>query len=182
MPSAASAGSVCSNRDTGEHLIVRPEDDRELQKVLNELSSFDLELKFRDSIQRSIDYILDGAKTGRFRLHDPEVESGERAAVGTKLEYELIREFSWTKEKPLDVVIADVPVDIKATVHRNWSIPKEAHCQLCICVRIDARTYRHESWLMRTHRSLLYKGKGNGDGQEGYCGRCAQYLRCFALW
>jgi hypothetical protein len=87
--------------------------------------------------------------------------------VGAKLEYEVLRTFNLQKAKPLDTKIADVPVDIKATVGDNWAIPNEAQCQLCICTQIQIGKSRHRSWLVRAHRSWLYRGKGNNDGKRG---------------
>ncbi len=97
----------------------------------------------------------------------PEVHPGERASVGAKLEYEILRILGLPKTRPLDTLIADVPVDIKVTVGDNWAIPTEAHCQLCICTQIQLKKNRHRSWLVRAHRSWLYRGKGNKDQKRG---------------
>ncbi|MFJ6349124.1 NaeI family type II restriction endonuclease [Streptomyces sp. NPDC092046] len=122
---------------------------------------------YTESIRNAIDYVLDGARTGRFDLLSPEVHPGERASVGAKLEYEVLRNFELPKTKPLDTHIADIPVDIKATVGNNWAIPTEAHCQLCLCTQIQLKNNRHRTWLVRAHTSWLYRGKGNKDGKRG---------------
>ncbi|WP_282791802.1 NaeI family type II restriction endonuclease [Streptomyces sp. CC224B] len=160
-------GETCANSDAGEHQLLAPADDNELQSVATWLSGRPVAEAYTDAIRNSIDYVLDGGRTGRFDLMSPEVHPGERASVGAKLEYEILRIFELPKSKPLDTLIAGVPVDIKATVGDNWAIPTEAHCQICICTQIQLKKNRHRSWLVRAHRSWLYRGKGNKDQKRG---------------
>lgn len=160
-------GEICTNADKGEHSLLHPKDDSELQDVLGWFSDYPVGEYYTEAIRNSIDYVLDGGRTGRFDLLSPEVHPGERASVGAKLEYEVLRIFNLSKAKPLDTLIARAPVDIKATVGDNWAIPTEAHCQLCICTQIRLKENRHRSWLVRAHRSWLYRGKGNKDRKRG---------------
>ncbi|MFD3325740.1 NaeI family type II restriction endonuclease [Streptomyces sp. NPDC058701] len=160
-------GEVCTGTGTGEHSLRTPAEDSELQKVLGWLARHDVAGLYTGAIANAIDYVLDGARTGRYDLRSPEVHPGEKASVGAKLEYEVLRSFSLPKAPPLDTLIAGVPVDIKATVGANWAIPSEAHCHLCICTQIQLGRSRHRSWLVRAHRSWLYRGAGNRDGKRG---------------
>ncbi|MFD8916193.1 NaeI family type II restriction endonuclease [Streptomyces sp. NPDC059569] len=160
-------GEICTKTDEGEHLLLKPEDDTELQGVLSWFSGQPVGDLYTEAIRNAIDYVLDGGRTGRFDLMSSDVHPGERASVGAKLEYEVLRIFDLPKAKPLDTLIASSPVDIKATVGSNWAIPTEAQCQLCICTQIQLKNNRHRSWLVRTHRSWLYRGKGNKDGKRG---------------
>ncbi|BFV58241.1 hypothetical protein KCMC57_up33450 [Kitasatospora sp. CMC57] len=162
-------GDICANDSCPSpgRILCGPEDDHEIQAVLRELAGTPLASGFTEAIRSSIDYVLDGARTGRFDLQSPKVHPGERASVGAKLEYEAQRVFGWKKAKPLDIRIAGVPLDLKATIGSNWAIPGEAHCQLCICTQIGLRKNQHRSWLVRTHSSWLYRGKGNKDGKRG---------------
>lgn len=160
-------GETCSNTETGEHQLLAPADDAELQSVASWLGSHPVAEAYTEAIRNSIDYVLDGGRTGRFDLLSPEVHPGERASVGAKLEYEILRILGLPKTKPLDTLITDAPVDIKVTVGDNWAIPTEAHCQLCICTQIQLKKNRHRSWLVRAHRSWLYRGKGNKDQKRG---------------
>lgn len=160
-------GEICTNADVLEHVLLGPEDDTEIKAVASWLSQYPVGRIYTEAIRNSIDYVLDGGRTGRFDLMSAEVHPGERASVGAKLEYEVLRIFDLPKIKPLDTLIAGVPVDIKATVGDNWAIPSEAHCQLCICTQIQLKNNRHRSWLVRAHRSWLYRGKGNRDGKRG---------------
>ncbi|MFB7703159.1 NaeI family type II restriction endonuclease [Streptomyces niveus] len=161
-------GELCTNTESvPEHLLLRPEDDSELQSVLAWFGDRPVGPLYTEAIRNAIDYVLDGGRTSRFDLQSPAVHPGERASVGAKLEYEVLRIFNLPKARPLDTLIAGSPVDIKATVGSNWAIPTEAHCQLCICTQIQLKHNRHRSWLVRTHRSWLYRGKGNNDGKRG---------------
>lgn len=160
-------GELCVNAEAGEHQLLTPEDDTELQSVASWLTDRPVAEFYTDAIRNSIDYVLDGGRTGRFDLLSPKVHPGERASVGAKLEYEVLRIFGLPKAKPLDTLISGAPVDIKATVGDNWAIPTEAHCQLCICTQIQLKKSRHKSWLVRAHTSWLYRGKGNKDQKRG---------------
>ncbi|MFG2823078.1 NaeI family type II restriction endonuclease [Kitasatospora sp. NPDC048365] len=162
-------GETCLNEEcrSADRILRAADNDHELQAVANELSRNDLAAGFTDAIESSIAYVLDGARTWRFDLLGSDVHPGERASVGAKLEYEAQRVFDWKKAKPLDVEIGGVPVDLKTTVGDNWAIPTEAHCHLCICTKIELKKNRHRSWLIRTHTSWLYRGKGNKDGKRG---------------
>ncbi|MFF8804881.1 NaeI family type II restriction endonuclease [Streptomyces omiyaensis] len=160
-------GGLCTNTDAGQHILLHPGDDPEAQTVLSWLRDHPLSVSYTESIRNSVDYVLDGGRTGRFDLLSPEVHPGERASVGAKLEYEILRNLSLPKTRPLDTEISGIPVDIKATVGSNWAIPSEAHCQLCLCTQIQLGKNRHRTWLVRAHRSWLYRGKGNKDGKRG---------------
>lgn len=160
-------GETCTNTENGEHPLLSPVADVQLQAVLAWFLDHHVAELYTEAIRNSIDYVLDGARTGRFDLRSPKVHPGERASVGAKLEYEVLRVFSLPKSKPLDTLVSEIPVDIKATIGKNWTIPTEAHCQLCICTQIDLTRNRHRTWLVRTHRSWLYRGAGNNDGKRG---------------
>ncbi|MEC4018121.1 NaeI family type II restriction endonuclease [Streptomyces sp. H27-D2] len=160
-------GETCANMDVSGHRLLAPSDDQELQQVFQEITSRPVAEKYTEAIRSAIDYVLDGQRTGRFDLLSPKVHPGERASVGAKLEYEVLRSFDWPKAKPLDTSISGAAVDIKATVGDNWAVPSEAHCQLCLCTKIQLKKNRHRTWLMRTHRSWLYRGSGNKDGKRG---------------
>ncbi|MFB7978982.1 NaeI family type II restriction endonuclease [Streptomyces vinaceus] len=160
-------GEVCVNTLGGDHVLLAPEQDSEMMAVLDWLGRRDVAGLYTGAIANAVDYVLDGPRTGRYDLLGADVHPGEKASVGAKLEYEVLRSFGLPKEPPLDTLIAGVPVDIKATVGSNWSIPAEAHCRICICTQIQLGKSRHRSWLVRAHRSWLYRGAGNRDGKRG---------------
>ncbi|GAB3597993.1 NaeI family type II restriction endonuclease [Microbacterium tumbae] len=161
-------GGVCQpdERKGGQppsHLILDPIDDQELMTVYSWLRAMPVENLLRVAVDEAVKYVLDGARTWRFDLMDPAVDSDERSSVGTKLQYHIISQLGLKKEPPLDTNISGVAVEIKGTVRNTWMIPREGQCAVTLLVRIDARKHTFEVKLMRTHRAWLTGGKGNRD-------------------
>jgi len=172
-------GDRCVNVWGASHMLEHPGGDDELRKALAVLRRQSALAKlFGTAVQSSVDYVLDGARTGRFDLSSPRVDSDERRTVGTKLQYHLLDALGLPKLKGPDTLIAGVPVDVKGTVGNNWSIPREGQCEVCILVRIDVQRDTHSAWLMRTHRAWLYNGQGNGDQKRGVV---AEALKLYAV-
>lgn len=121
--------------------------------------------KIEAAVGDAISYVLDGSRTRRFDLLDPRVDSDERSSVGTKLQYHIIEHLGLEKVPPLDTFVADVPVELKATVGAkgSWMIPREGQCEITLLTRIDLRARRFTSRLMRTHKAWLTSGAGNQD-------------------
>ncbi|WP_165553082.1 NaeI family type II restriction endonuclease [Kribbella speibonae] len=121
--------------------------------------------ELRTATDEAVRYVLDGARTWRFDLLDPKVDSDERSSVGTKLQYHIIERLGLAKVPPLDTQIVGLPVEIKGTVRGgySWMIPREGQRQITLLVSIDARNTRFVAWLMRTHRVWLSGGAGNQD-------------------
>lgn len=148
------------------HVICDPTRDTELQAVLGWLTAQPIEDQLRSAADDAVKYVLDGARTWRFDLLDPKVDSDERSSVGTKLQYHVIERLGLKKVPPLDTDIVGVAVEIKGTVRNAtapWMIPREGQCQVTLLIRINPRANTFAAWLMRTHRSWLSGGKGNQD-------------------
>lgn len=164
---AAPPGSVCRNDRGEEHLLASPEGDHELQAVLTWFHSHpDLPQLIGDAVEDAIYYVLDGARTHRFDLLDDRVDSDERRSVGTKLQYHVVDNLELPKLRHPDTEIVGIGVEIKGTIGRNWTIPKEGQCGLTLLIRADLQGDRHTAWLMRTHRAWLNDG-ANNDGKRG---------------
>jgi hypothetical protein len=149
------------------HLVVHPQDDPPLQELARWFSGQpDLAARFGNAVDSAIQYVLDGARSGRFDLLDKRVDPDERRTVGTKLQFHIIEEFGLPRLKSPDTKIGDVTFDIKGTVGKNWSIPVEGQCEICLLVRIDTGERMHQAWLMRTHLKWLQNGV-NGDQKRG---------------
>lgn len=145
------------------HPIEDPIDDLALQLVYRWLRERPVEELLRTAVDEAVKYVLDGARTWRFDLMDPSVDSDERSSVGTKLQYHVISELGLKKEPPLDTTILGVAVEIKGTTRNTWMIPREGQCEVTLLIRIDSRAHTFDAWLMRTHRAWLTGGKGNRD-------------------
>lgn len=148
------------------HVVQAPSEDIELQTVWAWLVGRPLSQQFTRAIDDAVKYVLDGARTGRFDLLSPDVDSDERASVGTKLQYRVLNELGLYKEPPLDTRIAQVPVELKATIRSNWMIPTEGQCEISVLIQVDTAKRRHRAFLMRAHRIWLNDG-ANKDGKRG---------------
>lgn len=163
-------GSICKRdarpkHPSVEHVLVGPDDDTELQAVHRWLVARDVTEQLSTAVDSAVRYVLDGARTWRFDLRDPRVDSDERSSVGTKLQYHVIEQLGLEKLPPLDTVIDSIPVDIKGTVNAKgqWMIPREAQCEIMLLMKIDTEKHRFAAWLFRAHRAWLTGGSGNQD-------------------
>lgn len=154
-----------SDRSGIPHAIAHPDDDHELQQVLAWIQSTPVEQLMTNAVVEAIEYVLDGAKTFRFDLDAPDVDSDERRTVGVKLQYRILEAFGLPKERPLDTTIVGIPVELKATIGGNWAIPREGQCQICMLTQVDSKKDRFRLFLMRTHRRWLNEGK-NQDSKR----------------
>jgi len=145
------------------HEIGLPEHDLDLMRVHGWLTDRPIAQLLRTATDDAVKYVLDGARTWRFDLTDPKVDSDERASVGVKLQYHVIQKLGLSKVPPLDTSVLGVAVEIKGTVRNTWMIPREGQCEVTLLIRIDAAENRFAAWLMRPHRAWLTGKKGNRD-------------------
>ncbi|WP_404433905.1 hypothetical protein LG299_05205 [Microbacterium lacus] len=169
-PPAAEPGVLCTpdprrGLEPLPHTLDDPTNDHELQVVWAWLASRPLATHLTNAVDDAVKYVLDGARTGRFDLNSPDVDSDERSSVGTKLQYRVLHELSLFKEPPLDTRVVDIPVELKGTIGRNWMIPTEGQCQISLLIQVDTDRGRHRALLMRTHRVWLNNG-ANKDGKR----------------
>lgn len=152
------AAGTCTS-DAGEsHAILHPVRDLPLATVRDWLWAQDsLAQLLGDAVEDAMYYVLDGARTHRFDLLDPRVDSDERRAVGTKLQYHVLENLGLPKLDHPDTEIAGVGVEIKGTTRRatGWMIPTEGQCGVTLLIQLDVAGRTHASWLMRTHRVWL---------------------------
>ena len=149
------------------HVIDDPGTDADLQLVHGWLKLQPLHELLTGAVNDAIEYVLDGARTWRFDLNSPEVDSDERRTVGTKLQYRVLAALGLEKEKPLDTTILGVAVELKGTIGSTWMIPREGQCEICLLMQVDAVRDRHRAFLMRVHRRWLHGGGGNQDSKRG---------------
>ncbi|WP_433081232.1 NaeI family type II restriction endonuclease [Dactylosporangium sp. CA-052675] len=160
-------GSLCRN-DRGEtHELLAPAADPELRTVWSWLAQRPgLVQEMGDAVEDAIYYVLDGARTHRFDLRDDRVDSDERRAVGTKLQYHVLENLKLPKLRHPDTEIEGVGVEIKGTIADNWAIPTEGQCGVSLLIQLDINADQHSARLMRTHRAWLREG-ANHDGKRG---------------
>jgi hypothetical protein len=176
--SVLAPGAICENEAGDRHVLTSPDDDEQLQVVLAWLvAKSDLAQLVGDAIEDAIYYVLDGWRTHRFDLMDVRVDSDERRALGTKLQYHVIENLGLEKLKHPDTAIGGVGVEIKGTISTSWAIPTEGQCGVTVLHRVDLVRDRHKTWIMRTHRAWLRDG-ANKDGKRGIA---SQALEDFAI-
>jgi Restriction endonuclease NaeI len=95
----------------------------------------DLDATFSRAIRQAIDEVIDGSRTGRYRYE--ELESQEKAYIGTRIEIVVRTKFELEPEGKLDTVIAGHPVDFKWSAKGGWMIPTEAVGELCLLLKGD---------------------------------------------
>ncbi|MEZ5343762.1 MAG: NaeI family type II restriction endonuclease [Acidimicrobiales bacterium] len=96
----------------------------------------DLEETLGDVLRRSFDEVLDGQRTGRWRIED--LEKTEKTYIGTKVEILLREALGLPEGATLDYEIAGHEVDCKFSLGgKGWAIPLEAQNRLCLLIAAD---------------------------------------------
>lgn len=145
--------------------------DQALEDVWNWLQDYpkrakdglDLEGTFSRAIRQAIDQVIDGPHTGRYRYE--ELESQEKAYIGTRIEIVVRTKFKLEPEGKLDTVIEGHPVDFKWSARGGWMIPTEAVDQLCLLLKGDEVGGTLSVGLVRCTEERLNKG-ANKDGKR----------------
>lgn len=115
------------------------------------------------AIRKSFDEVIDGPRTGRYRIE--QLEKTEKTYIGTKIEIVLRNELGLERGKVLDNLVAGHEVDTKFTVGSTWMIPREAIGQLCLLVSGDDNTGLCRMGLLRMVPQVLTNGE-NQDGKK----------------
>jgi restriction endonuclease NaeI len=123
----------------------------------------DLEATFSRAIRQAIDEVIDGSRTGRYRYE--ELESQEKAYIGTRIEIVVRTKFKLEPEGRLDTVIAGHEVDFKWSAKGGWMIPTEAVGELCLILCGDEVGGTFSVGLVRCTDERLNPGK-NKDGKR----------------
>jgi hypothetical protein len=98
--------------------------------------------RFGGVLRQTIDQLLDGQHTGRYRWN--ELHKTEKTHAGTLLQINLQREFEFEDGHSMDYSIAGVDVDCKfSQSYGGWEIPPEAWHGKHICLLVWA--VDHES-------------------------------------
>jgi hypothetical protein len=120
-------------------------------------SGLSLEAVFARAIRQAIDEVIDGPRTGRYRYE--ELESQEKAYIGTRIEIVVRTEFGLEPEGKLDTVIAGRPVDVKWSAKGQWMIPREAVGELCLVLKGEEAGGTFSVGLVRCTEERLNRGE-----------------------
>ena len=166
-------GATCTSDRGDTHDIDHPVRDDSLRTVRDWLWSQDEIAKLiGDAVEDAMYYVLDGWRTHRFDLLDERVDSDERRALGTKLQYHVLENLGLPKKKHPDTEVLGIGLEVKGTVRTNWMIPTEGQCGLTLLIQLNLKDRTHASWLMRTHRAWL--NEPNKDGKRSIAARALE--------
>jgi hypothetical protein len=109
-------------------------DDDDLDRVAGHLRAMDpAGQRFGRALRRTIDMLLDGQHTGRYRWE--QLHKTEKTHAGTLVEINLQREFGFADGARMDYQICGCDVDCKfSQAMGGWMIPPEADGGLCLLV------------------------------------------------
>ena len=92
--------------------------------------------RFGDAIRKSFDEVLDGQRTGRYRID--QLSQVEKTYIGTKVEILIQAKFGLQRGHRMDYLVDGQEVDAKWSIwSRGWMIPREAVGELCLCMTAD---------------------------------------------
>ena len=114
-------------------------------------------------LRQSFDEVIDGARTGRYRIE--QLEKTEKTYIGTKVEIVLRNGLELERGKVLDNLIGGYEVDTKFSLTGEWMIPREAIGQICILVQGSDNAGTFSIGLARATDELLTPGS-NQDGKK----------------
>lgn len=116
-----------------------------------------------EGLRRSFDEVIDGPRTGRFRIE--QLEKTEKTYIGTKVEIVLRNDLELPRGRTLDNLIAGVEVDTKFSLTGDWMIPKEAVNQICLLVAGNDNIGEFSVGLLRMVPAALTDGS-NQDSKK----------------
>lgn len=132
--------------------------DPELDKVKAELLAIpDFKRRAALAIRRTLDMLLDGPNTGRYRWD--QLHKTEKTHCGTLIEINLQREFNFADGAKLDYSIAGVDVDCKYSHGKSWMIPPEAFGKLCMVVAASDQDGIWSLGIVRVRDEYLNAGR-----------------------
>lgn len=139
--------------------------DSELEQVAAALFAQDPNgSQIGDVLRDTIDLLLDGQKTGRYRWD--QLYKTEKTHCGTLVEINLQRKFRFHGGAELDYEIAGVDVDCKFSQDLwKWMIPPEAIGKLCLVLWANDQESRWCAGLVRPHEGML-TGRSNRDSKR----------------
>lgn len=119
-------------------------------------------LRVANVLRESIDQVLDGPRTGRFRYED--LRKTEKTHVGTIVEINLGKEFDLADGDATDYRIAAIEVDCKYSMKDGgWELPIESLGHIVLLLWADDMQSCWSAGLWRVDESHLGRGEGNRD-------------------
>lgn len=145
---------------------IAADEDPELDRVAKHLLALDPGgARTAAALRRTIDMLLDGQHTGRYRWD--QLHKTEKTYAGTLVEINLQREFGFADGAALDYSIGGADVDCKFSQRLGgWMIPPEAAGQLLLLVWASDEESRWCAGLVRAGEQNL-RPAANRDLKRG---------------
>lgn len=152
-----------------EHIVQEnpePGDDGALGEVAQWFLRQDPEGdRFATVLRESLDQVLDGPRTMRFRYAD--LRKTEKTHVGTIVEINLGKEFDLEDGVAMDYRVAGHEVDCKYSMSfGGWELPLESLGHLVLLTWADDDASRWSAGLWRVDPRHLGRGAGNRDRKK----------------
>ncbi|WP_280489247.1 NaeI family type II restriction endonuclease [Nocardia farcinica] len=129
------------------------------------------------AITRAMDAMLDGSRTGRFRWD--QLTTSEKASVGTRIEFEVRREFSFGEGRTLDFVFADIEFDLTYSTHfRRAALKVKPIGRIVLLIVVERTAW--SAGLIAAERELLSQAV-NRDGKAVLGSRGSRAIRWLHL-
>lgn len=147
-----------TNEDQFLPLTPQAPEDRELSLVQAHLLGHDPNgSRIEAALRRSIDMLLDGPRTGRYRWE--QLLKTEKTHCGTVVEINLQREFKFANGQHLDYSIVGYDVDCKYSQDfGQWMIPPEAIDKLLLVVWASDKKSLWSAGVVRARKGWLNIG------------------------
>jgi hypothetical protein len=154
-------------------------DDPELEAVQAQLHALDpAGVQVAEVLRDTLDQIYDGQHTGRWSYD--QLHKTEKTHVGTLVEINLHRRFSFTDGVVTDYRIAGVEVDCKYSMsYGGWELPPEAIHHICLLITASDQRSSWSAGLIRVSESHL-RARSNRDAKRQLSARSHTYIR--ELW
>lgn len=107
--------------------------------------------------RQALDEVIDTPRSRRRLLS--EIEKTEKTYIGTKVEILFRNLLNLPKGERLDLRIGDRDVDVKFTIHNNWTIPNEAVNELCLLLSCSEDKATFSAGLIAARPEYLNEGK-----------------------
>ena len=119
--------------------------------------------RFPEIISDAVDYVVDPLRTARTKVS--ELDNVEKTFIGLKVEH-FLRDFIGVPKGLRDLQLADMDVDVKNTVRKNWMIPPETFRNSEPCILVMVATEERECSLGIIIAREEYLNKPNRDGKR----------------
>jgi hypothetical protein len=117
-----------------------------------------LESVIGEALRQAIDDVIEGPRTGRWRLED--LSKVEKSYIGTRVEILVRTALKAGQGRKLDYLIAGHEVDAKYTISMwDWMIPQEAMGELCLLLSANDADSSFVAGLVRIEERILTEGK-----------------------